>query len=122
MMQAARGLAALTERPEDHREYGAEGAMEAANGIGERVRVLLDCGGNPRMGELQQQRAARSQENLIDRGPNTPASEPAAAPRTRVSSRSRLSVPTISSGSCSVRAFILVASIPNSAETEREHQ
>src|SRR5262249_13569118 len=65
MMQAVRGLEALTERPEDHREDGAEGAMEAANGIGERVRVLFDRGGNPGMGELQQQRAARSQE---DRG------------------------------------------------------
>jgi hypothetical protein len=29
---------------------------------------------------------------------------------------------TISSGSRSVRAFILVASISSSAETEREHQ
>jgi len=61
-MQSARGLAALSERPEDHREDGAEGAMEAANGIGERARVLFDCGGNPGMGELQQQRAARSQK------------------------------------------------------------
>src|SRR5262249_19338822 len=58
----------------------------------------------------------------MDRGPNTPASEPAAAPRTRVSARSRFSVLTISSGSCSVGAFILVASRSNSAETEREHQ
>jgi hypothetical protein len=63
MMQAARGLAALTERPENHREDGAEGAMEAANGIGEHVRVLFDCSGNPGMGELQQQRAARSQKH-----------------------------------------------------------
>jgi hypothetical protein len=54
MMQAARGLAALTERPEDHREDRAESAMEAANGIGERVRVLLDRSGNPGMGKLQQ--------------------------------------------------------------------
>jgi len=37
--------------------------MEAANGIGKRVRVLFDCSSNPGMGELQQQRAARSQEN-----------------------------------------------------------
>src|SRR5262249_2277599 len=42
---------------------GAEGAMETANRIGKRVRVLLDRGGNPGMGELQQQGAARSQEN-----------------------------------------------------------
>jgi hypothetical protein len=47
-------------RPEDHRENGAEGAMETADGIGKRVRVLLDGGGNPRMSELQQQRAPRS--------------------------------------------------------------
>src|SRR5262249_9235354 len=61
-MQAARRLEALSERPEDHRENGAEGAMETADGIGKRVRVLLDCGGDPGMSELQQQRAARSQE------------------------------------------------------------
>ena len=62
-MEAARGVEALSERPEDHREDGAEGAMEAANRIGKRVRVLFDRSGNPGMGELQQQRAARSQEN-----------------------------------------------------------
>src|SRR5262245_62548801 len=61
-MQAARRLEALSERPEDHRENGAEGAMETADGIGKRIRVLLDCGGDPGMSELQQQRAARSQE------------------------------------------------------------
>jgi hypothetical protein len=54
MMQAARGLEALSERPEDHREDGAEGAMETADGIGKRVRVLLDRSGNPGMGKLQQ--------------------------------------------------------------------
>src|SRR6266581_7117911 len=62
-MEATRCVEALSERPEDHREDGAEGAMEAANRIGKRVRVLFDCSGNPGMGELQQQRAARSQEN-----------------------------------------------------------
>ena len=60
MMQAARGLQTLSERPEDHREDGAESAMEAANRIGKRVRVLLDRSGNPGMGKLQQQRAARA--------------------------------------------------------------
>jgi hypothetical protein len=35
--------------------------------------------------------ASRSTCPVIDRGPNTPASEPAAAARTKVSSRSRLS-------------------------------
>jgi len=123
-------LKALIERAEDHHEDGAEGPVKTADRIRKRVRMLHDGSGNPGMGELQQQRPARAQNitaslftcQVIDRGPNMPESEPAAAPRTRLSSRSRLSALTISSGSCSVRAFILVASIPNSAETEREHQ
>src|SRR5215831_8929426 len=60
--------------------------------------------------------ASLSTCQVIDPGPNTPASEPAAAPCTRLSSRSRFSALTISSGSRSVGAFILVASIPNSAD------
>src|SRR5262245_14752429 len=76
-MQAARRLEALSERPEDHRENGAEGAMETADGIGKRVRVLLDGGGDPGMSELQQQRTARSQE-----GRGLPIDLPGDRPRT----------------------------------------
>jgi len=61
-MQAAGCVEALIERAEDHREHGAEGSMESANRIRERIRLLLDGSGNPWMCELQQQRAARAQE------------------------------------------------------------
>src|SRR5439155_24777379 len=60
--QAAGCVEALIERAEDHREHGAEGSMESANRIRERIRLLLDGSGNPWMCELQQQRAARAQE------------------------------------------------------------
>jgi hypothetical protein len=121
MMQAARGLAALTERTEDHREGGAEGApMGLANvseccSIAAAIQGWASCSNSARPAP-KKIAASLSTCQVIDRGPNTPASEPAAAPRTRLSSRSRFSVPTMSSGSCSIRAFILVALIPNSAE------
>src|SRR5262249_46693291 len=52
--------------------------------------------------------ASRLTCQVIDRGPNMPDCEPAAAPRTRFSSRSRLSVLTISSGSWSVGTFMIL--------------
>jgi len=61
-MQAASCVEALVERAEDHREHGAEGTMESADWIGERVGVLLDGCGNTRMCKLQQQGTARTQE------------------------------------------------------------
>ncbi len=56
-MQVARCRETLIERAEHHREYSAEGAMEAADRVRKRVRVLLDGSSNPGMGELQQQRS-----------------------------------------------------------------
>src|SRR5262249_28158391 len=61
-MQATSCVEALVERAEDHREHGAEGTMESADWIGERVGVLLDGCGNTRMCKLQQQGTARTQE------------------------------------------------------------
>src|SRR5262249_52992157 len=122
MMQAAGGLEALRERPEDHRENGAEGAMETADGVGKlseccstaaAIQGWASCSNSARPAP-KKIAASRSTCQVIDRGPNTPASEPAAAPRTRVNSHSSLSVLMISSESRSICAFILVASIPNS--------
>jgi len=61
-MQPAGRLEALVERAEYHRENGAEGTMKAADRIGKCVRVLLDCSGNPRVRELEQQCAAGAQK------------------------------------------------------------
>jgi hypothetical protein len=62
-MQTAGCLEVLIKRAEDHREHGGEGTMKSADRICERLRVLLDGGDNPRMRELQQQRAACAQED-----------------------------------------------------------
>ena len=62
-MQAASCVEALIERAEDHREHRAEGTMESADRIRERLGVLLDGSGNPWMRELQQERAASAQED-----------------------------------------------------------
>jgi hypothetical protein len=53
-MQATRCVETLIERPEDHGEHSIEGAMKPADRIRKRIRVLLDCSGNPGMGKLQQ--------------------------------------------------------------------
>ena len=116
MMQAARGLAALTERPENHREDGAEGAMKRPMGLANvseccstaaAIQGWASCSNSARPAP-KNIAASRLTCQVIDRGPNTPASEPAAAPRTRFSSRSRLSMLTMSSASCSVGMVIIL--------------
>ena len=61
-MQPAGRVETLLERAEHHGENGAEGTMEAAYRIGKCLRVLLDRSRDPRVRELEQQRAAGTQE------------------------------------------------------------
>jgi hypothetical protein len=56
-MQAACRSQRVIERAEDHREHELEGATETADGVGKDLGMLGYGGGNPWMGELQQQGA-----------------------------------------------------------------
>jgi hypothetical protein len=90
------------EGAENHAEDDLERPVEAADRVGEGTRVLRDPGGDPGVGELEQERApaprnvaaSRSIIHVTDFGPNTPSDGPAAAALTAASSRSRSSAVT----------------------------
>ncbi len=62
-MQPASCGQALIEISEHHRENNAERAMEAPNWVRKCMRMLVDRGGDPRMGQLEKQRTAGTQED-----------------------------------------------------------
>jgi hypothetical protein len=98
-MQTAGCIEALIEGAEDHREDGTEGSMESADRIDKCIRVLLDGSGNPGMGKLQQERAARAQENC-----GLPVDLPGDRPRTE-DARERIGRSTAHGGQLAFQPF-----------------
>ena len=62
-MEAASRADALIERSKHHRQHDLEGPMEASNWIRKGIRVLFDGSGDPRVSELQEQRAPGTQKD-----------------------------------------------------------
>jgi hypothetical protein len=59
-LSAAQGL---LRRAQHHRKHQVEGAVKSADRVGNTPRALGDRGGDPRVSELQEQRAARSEKD-----------------------------------------------------------
>src|SRR6478752_1906487 len=62
-MQMARGPEGLIQRAEHERESDAECPVKSADRVGQCAGVLGDRRGDPRVGELEQERTASAKKN-----------------------------------------------------------